>query len=182
MRRPLIIGLTTVAVFLATAVPASASPSTEVASAATATHGGWVPWPSQPFDLAAGAVCDFAVHVDPVVDEVRVKTVATFPDGSPQRQLATGALLLRVTNTATGANTIADASGDAVFVFRTDGSQIWYVVGPVLAALRDGNSNLPRGLYVVDGLYTINFSPAPTRFKTFTLIHASTHDVCADVA
>lgn len=152
-----------------------------VAVAAPAGTGGsgWEPFPSPPLDLAAGAYCDFAVHGDPVVDEVRVKTIETFPDGSPRRQLATGALVYRLTNTATGATATADASGSAVFVFRADGSRTWHVAGPVLAAFREGASNIPRGLWTIDGIYDIDFSPA--NFKTVTLYHGRLHDVCADL-
>jgi hypothetical protein len=182
VRRTIVIALATVAAVLGTAAPASAGAAAGIDPAngtATAARHPWVPWPSSPFDLAAGVYCAFGVHGDPVVDEVRVKTIEEYPDGSPKRQLATGALKIQLTNTATGASTIADASGSAVFVFFPDGSSTWHVVGPVLAAAKDGNSNLPRGLWTIHGIYDINFST--TNYKTVTIYHGWLHDVCADL-
>jgi hypothetical protein len=135
--------------------------------------------PSAPFDLAAGVYCDFPVHGDPIVDEVRVKTVAEYPDGSPRLQLATGALQFRMTNSATGASTVADAGGSAIFELFPDGSQTWHVIGPVLARFKDGASNIPRGVWTIDGVYDVNFST--TGFKTVTIFHGGVHDVCADL-
>ena len=201
MRRTLTVGLAAAAVFFGSAVPAHANSAIpaptnsavpaqadqataagpgSARSATAAGLGGWVPAPTAPFDRAAGVLCDFAIHGEPVVDEVRVKTIATYPDGSPKEQLATGALTIRVTNTETGASTVADASGSALFVFGTDGSSTWYVVGPIVAGFRDNGGNLPRGFYKIDGVYTLAFSP--TNVRTLTMIHGTVHDVCADIA
>jgi hypothetical protein len=168
VRRTIVIALAAVAALLGTAAPASAKAGSP-----------WVPWPSAPFDLAAGAYCAFAVHGEPTVDKVRVKTIAEYPDGSPKRQLATGALMFRMTNTETGASTIADAGGSAVFDLFPDGSRTWHVIGPVLAAFKDGASNIPRGVWTINGVYEINFST--TNFKTVTIFRGGVHDVCADL-
>src|SRR3954452_19451783 len=97
-----------------------------VASAAPATAhrsgSGWVPAPTQPFDRAAGVLCDFAVHAEPVVDKVVTRVLATNPDGSTRRAAFKGDLVVRVTNTATGAFYDADASGNAVVNYHQDGS------------------------------------------------------------
>jgi hypothetical protein len=167
----------------ACALLGAAAPAGATIGAARATeardHNPWVPLPSAPFDLAAGDYCAFPVHGDPIVDRVRVKTIARYPDGSPKRQLATGALMFRMTNTATGASTIADAGGSAIFELFPDGSRTWHVIGPVLAAFKDGAANIPRGVWTINGLYDVHFSP--TGFKTVTLFHGSVHDVCADL-
>ena len=133
-----------------------------------------------PFDAAAGVLCDFPVHYDVQVNHVRTKVTRTYPDGSPRRQLAVGALLLNVSNAATGASTVVDAGGSAVIDYGTDGSMLWHVKGPVIARLAEGTSNLPRGLYTIDGLYRIAFSPAG--FKTITVRHGEIHDLCPDLA
>ena len=172
-----------VALAAACALLGAALPASATVGGAQATevrdHHPWVPLPSTPFDLAAGVYCDFPVHGDPIVDEVRVKTVAEYPDGSPRLQLATGALQFRMTNSATGASTIADAGGSAIFELFPDGSQTWHVIGPVLARLKDGASNIPRGVWTIDGVYDVNFST--TGFKTITIFHGGVHDVCADL-
>lgn len=167
MRRTIVIVLAVLAALLGAAPPANAG------------GGGWVPLPSPPFDLAAGLYCGFGVHGDPTVDEVRVKTIEEYPDGSPKRQLATGALKYRLTNTGTGASTIADAGGSAIFEFFPDGTRKWHVIGPVLAGFREGGANIPKGLWTLDGIYDIFFSA--TNVKTVTFYRGGVHDLCADL-
>jgi hypothetical protein len=178
MRRSILVVLAATAVLLGAAAPAVAA---TVAPQRTGipVNRPWVPLPSAPFDLAAGAYCAFGVHAEPTVDEVRTKTIEEYPDGSPKRQLATGALMFLMTNTETGASTIADAGGSAIFDFFPDGSRTWHVIGPVLAAFRDGASNIPRGVWTINGIYDVNFST--TNFKTVTIFHGGVHDVCADL-
>ena len=173
--------LTTVAVLVggAGAADAAVNPSSLTEPRPPIGRGGWEPDPAGPVDVAAGRLCDFAVHLDPIVNEVRVKVVQTYPDGSPKQALADGDLIYQVTNAGTGQSLQADAGGRAVFEFGTDGSMVWRVVGPVLAGLSEGSSNLPRGLYAIDGVYTIEFSP--TGFKTITLTHGSVHNLCDDL-
>ena len=179
MRRTAFLAPAVVAAVLGVASPATAAP-VQAARTGVVVNRPWVPWPSSPFDLAAGAYCDFAVHGDPIVDQVVTKTIEEYPDGSPERELAKGALIFRLTNTATGATTTANASGSAVFDFYPDGSRTWHVVGPVLAAFKDGASNIARGVWTINGIYEINFSP--TNFKTVTIRRGGLHDVCADLA
>ncbi len=53
------------------------------------------------------------------------------------------------------------------------------MVGPVLLGFREGGGNLPRGLWVVDGVFTVEFGP--TFVKTVTMIHGTEHNVCTDL-
>lgn len=175
MRRGLIAALATAAMFAA--VPAAAEPAP--ATPASEVNHGWVPVPAEAFDREAGVLCDFPIHSEPIVDEVRMRTLETYPDGSPRRELYVGDLILQVTNTATGATTEADASGRAIIEYGTDGSMTWYVVGPVLLGFREGSGNLPRGLWVVDGVYTVEFSPRGV--KTVTHVLGTDHNVCTDL-
>src|SRR3954471_22552081 len=177
VRRTLLFALAA-AVLAGGGVPADASTADAVSP--TTSHGGWIPEPIPPFDAAAGVLCDFPVHYDVLVNKVRTKVVKTYPDGRPERQLATGALLLNVSNTDTGASTVVDAGGSAVIDYGTDGSMLWHVIGPVIARLGEGTSNLPRGLYTIDGIYRIAFSP--TGFKTITVRHGTVHDLCPDLS
>jgi hypothetical protein len=153
------------------------------ASAAMGTDGegqhGWVPAPQAAFDLPAGARCDFAIHSEPIVDEVHKLVFDTYPDGSPRRELYRGDLILEVTNTETGAVTQADASGIALIEYGTDGSMTWYVTGPVMLGFAENSGTLPRGLWIVDGQFMVKFSP--TSYKTITMIHGTTHNLCTDL-
>jgi hypothetical protein len=142
--------------------------------------GGWNGEVIGPFDGPAGLVCDFAVHWDVVENQVAVKTVQTYPDGAPKQQIADGALLLNVSNADTGKSEIADASGRATFDIGTDGSQVWHVVGPIIARLPAGRSNLPRGLYTIEGIYTVTFLVGQP--INITLINGSVHNLCDDLA
>jgi hypothetical protein len=170
MRR-LIVAL---AVILGIAVPASPA----------AADGGWVPAPSAPFDLPAGARCDFAVHSEPIVDEVRTRVLATYPDGSIKREAYVGDLVVRITNTETGASVDVDLSGSAMVERRPGGTlttnSTWYVVGPAMFGFREGGGDHPRGLWVFDGLYTVAFDA--NAVKTVTVYHGTERNVCDDLA
>ncbi|MFG2593528.1 hypothetical protein [Streptomyces sp. NPDC048438] len=169
MRRALLAVSTLAAMALGT-VPASASSGSD----------GWVPAPTPPYDLPAGARCDVPVHTEPVVDEVVQRVLDRRPDGSPSRVAYRGDLVVRVTNTDTGAFYDADVSGSAIVDHHADGSQKWYVVGPVLAGVGENAGNLTRGLYVLDGVYTMDISA--TGYKSVHLAHGSADDVCARIS
>jgi hypothetical protein len=166
MRRTALAPLALVAVLLGTQ-PASAT-----------TPPGWEPAPSAPWDVGAGVRCDFPVHGEPVVDVVR-RVLSTHPDGSARRVAYRGDLVVRVTNTDTRASFDADVSGSAVVEYRPDGSQFWAVRGPVLVGVGAGQGSLPRGLYVVDGVYTMDIGAGG--YKTVHLVHGTTDDLCARI-
>jgi hypothetical protein len=164
---------------LVVALVAPAAPAFATTDQATP----WEPAPSAPYDRAAGVLCDFAIHAEPIVDEVRKRVLATYPDGTPKREVYTGDLVIRVTNTQTGASTDVDASGTSLIDYRPGGAfdrdSLWYAIGPALFGFREGRGNLPRGLYRIDGLYTIDFDA--TGIKTVTQYAGTEHDVCGDL-
>lgn len=170
MRRT-IVALLSLATVLLGAVPASAGHA--------GTNNGWEPAPSAPWDVTAGVRCDFPVHGEPVVDEVVQRVLDTHPDGSAKRVAYKGDLVVRVTNTGTGAFYDADASGTAVVDYRTDGSQFWSVLGPVLVGVGEGRGNLPRGLYIIDGMYTLDINS--TGYKTVNMAYGTQDDICARI-
>ncbi|MGY0005191.1 hypothetical protein [Micromonospora sp. I033] len=174
MRFKMSVAVASVVAAIVAALPGSAS-----AAAGDIAPGTWEPAPQEAFEMPAGARCDFAVRVEPIVDEVRKLTLSTYPDGSPKRELFTGTLIDRVTNLETGATSTADASGTSLVVYGTDGSMTWYVTGPVLLGFRENAGSLPKGLWIVDGQFTVEFTP--TFEKTITMLHGTTHDVCTDV-
>lgn len=147
------------------AAPAAAS------AAASGDEGGgdrgWRPVTYEPVDYPAGERCDFAFRTEPVHNEVMVKTVATYPDGSPKTELFKGALTVRVTNLETGASYDEDASGRGLARYAQDGAYTYYAVGPFLVGFKEGQGNLPRGEYVIDGVYTFAFDAAGQRTVTW---------------
>ncbi|MEV4417209.1 hypothetical protein [Catellatospora sp. NPDC049609] len=175
MRRTVVMALMAVCSLLAVPAPAQAADP----SGGPAAHGGWVPAPQPGYEQPAGARCDFAVRSEPILDEVRKLVLDTYPDGSPKRELYAGDLLVRYVNLATGASVEVDLSGTAMIDYGTDGSMTWYAVGPASFGFRENGGNLPRGIWVIDGVYTIAFTP--TFYKTVTMVHGTTHNICTDL-
>jgi hypothetical protein len=163
MRRIALAVVVVVALLAGTASPAAAG-------------SGWVPAPTPPFAQEAGVNCDFALHAQPIVDEVVTKVLQRYPDGSIRLDAFKGALVVRVTNDETGRFYDADASGSAVVEHARDGGQTWYVVGPVLLGEREGQGNIPRGLWIVDGVYRLAISA--TGYRTLTMIKGTLDNVC----
>jgi hypothetical protein len=169
------VGVALAAAALVATVPAPAS-----AARGDIAPGAWEPAPQPGFEQPAGARCAFAVRVEPIVDEVRKLTLSTYPNGSPKRELYQGALIDRVTNLETGATATVDASGHAMIDHGADGSMTWYVTGPVLIGFRENAGSLPKGVWLIDGQFDIEF--ATTGQRTLTMRHGTTHNVCTDVA
>lgn len=161
---------------LALAAVLAAAPASAAAPVRAPSGSAWTPAPSAPWDAAAGARCDFAVHGEPVVDEVVRRVLDTYPDGGEKTVAYKGDLVVRVTNQDTGASYDADASGVAVVEHRADGSQSWTVRGPVLVGVAENGGSLPRGLYLVDGSYTMDISA--TGYKTLATEHATVDALC----
>jgi hypothetical protein len=161
---------------------AAGAPAGAAAPQAVAPRGdGWEREVTPPFDFPAGLPCDFAVHGDPVVDAVYYKTLSTRPDGTPRTQVAVGPLIYQVSNVATGETTRADASSSALLEYHDDGSQTWLLHGPLLVRFREGNGNLPRGFYNLDGrAWRLDLSPAG--YVTVSGGYRITKDVCATLS
>lgn len=187
MRR-LVIASAAIGSLVCAAAPAAAtsvaapSPHPTIDIAPThAPSSDWEPAPSAPWEVPAGVRCDFPISGVPVVDEVKKLTLQSYPDGTPKRELYTGALVIRITNLDTGAQTDADASGDAVIEYRPDGSMSrWYVRGPVLVGVGEDGGNLPRGMWIVDGIFTIDFTTDGK--KNIHMVQGTKHNVCDDIA
>lgn len=170
------------------AVPASANVSARTSAdrqAVTSGSAEWISVPSAPFDQAAGVTCDFPIHGEPLVDEVVKMVVQTYPDGSPKREMYTGALIFRVTNTATGASIDVDISGSAVVDYKPGSSfgrpgSSALVYGPILLGMHEGLGNLPRGLYVPNGVYTLTIGKSGFRTVTWK-IFGGADNICDDL-
>lgn len=176
---------TVLASTVASAQAAPLDPPPPAASRAAATtngaDSGWTRIVEPPLDDAAGVLCDFAIHADPIVNNVWFKVLQRFPDGSVKSEIGTGPLVYRVHNLTNNKTVDVDASADGLIVFHTDGSFDYYLHGPVIASFQEGSGNLPRGLYALDGkFYTVHF--APDRHKTVSLRGVKVHNVCPDLA
>ena len=161
---------------LAAAIPASAAP----AAAGGPPGNGWFQVVETAFDRPAGVECAFPIHAEPTVNQVFGKTTRTYPDGTPAQQIFTGPLVFRVTNTDNGKYYDADASGSAVVDYATDTTQTWHVIGPILLNSRAGRTNLPLGLWVVNGIYRLVIDPTP--HVTVTLVVGTEDNVCDHIA
>ncbi|HEX6339264.1 MAG TPA: hypothetical protein VFZ85_20080 [Jiangellaceae bacterium] len=150
-----------------------------VTAPASARTNGWEPAPSAGWELPAGVRCEFPFSGEPIVDEVRRKVLSTYPDGSVQREAYIGDLVLRITNLETGASTDADASGKAVLEYGEDGSVTWHWIGPVMVGFGD-NSNHEKGLFILDGRYTMVIHPDGYREVVYS--SGTERDLCAAVS
>jgi hypothetical protein len=137
---------------------------------------GWFADPTAPRDVPAGVLCDAPVHFVATVDQVVERVLTTYADGSPHFVQFTGPLVLRVTNTLTGASTDVDASGSADVELLPDGGQSWKVIGPAMFGFRDGHGNMPRGLYRLDGTYRVEITSTGDRF--LTMVQGTEENIC----
>jgi hypothetical protein len=120
---------------------------------------GWQRAPQPSFTVPAGQLCPFTLKADPVKDEVITKILDTWPDGSPRDQVYKGAFIGRFTNVESGAAIVRNMSGYALVRWGDgDNSASWYYAGPVGVAFPPGGP-LPVGMYVIDGLFEINYAP-----------------------
>ncbi|XVV16382.1 hypothetical protein ACQP2X_19070 [Actinoplanes sp. CA-131856] len=172
MRRTIFAAVLAVSLVAGAVSPAAATP----AGPAKGVDEGWVPAPTPPFSQVAGLTCDFAFRAEPVVDEVVTKVLRRYPDGAVRWDAYKGALVVRVTNSGTGQSYDADVSGSAVVEHTADGGETWNVVGPVLLGVRDGGGNIPRGLWVIDGVYRLEISASG--YRTVTMLHGRRDNVC----
>ncbi|MGE5828956.1 MAG: hypothetical protein ACM30G_11435 [Micromonosporaceae bacterium] len=147
---------------IAPAASATAAPVVDFPPA----QAGWFSVPTAPRDLPAGVFCDAPARFEATVDQVVERVLTTYADGSPHFVQFTGPLVLRVTNTLTGASTDVDASGSADVELHQDGGQSWKVLGGVLIGFRDGHGNRPRGIYRLDGTYEVEIAASGDRFLT----------------
>jgi hypothetical protein len=179
MRRIISLAVASATAVLVAAVPASAA----VGNNSKPTNNDWERVPSAPFDQVAGATCDFPIHGEPIVDRVVKMVLQRYPDGSVKREMFTGALIARITNKTTGASVEVDVSGTGVVDYKPGGSfasnATMHVQGPILLGMHEGAGNLPRGMYVTNGIYTLKISKTGYRTVTFTVGGAD--NICDDL-
>src|SRR5262245_25658174 len=115
----------------------------------------WIPFDQEDITYAAGQGCDFEVFGEVLHDQEFFRNVATYPDGSPRTQQFKGPLIMRFTNTETGASVDRNAWGNAFERFAPDGSfeSITIEAGHFVGRIRAGNQPGP-GIYYVTGAWS----------------------------
>jgi hypothetical protein len=145
------------ALVMVTAAPAAAAPAPEGAG------GGWEPTSTPPFVIPAGQVCSFEMKGDIVADREWMRTLATFPDGSPQVQDFAGLLVIRYTNTSNHRSVVRDATGSIRVYVLSDGTKIQQLHGHNALPVRAANTGFPGGDYITHGDFVVVDHPDHVR-------------------
>lgn len=151
------------------AVPASAS-----------SPDPWQPFHAQPFTQPAGAACPFALHGDIVTDHTLVRTLQTYPDGSPREQEFAGPLVIRFTNLSTGTSVQRNLTGNGYFFYEPDGTILGHGLGHIAIGIHAGNTSPPPGEYVLTGSF--NFVLRPDGTRDFTIQGGTVENLCDTLA
>ncbi|MFI5916074.1 hypothetical protein [Dactylosporangium sp. NPDC051541] len=152
MRVVKVLGLAAVLVGVG-AAPAAASPG----------NGGWEPTSTPPFVIPAGAVCSFEVKGDIVRDRERMRTPATYADGSPKVQDFEGVLVIRYTNTSNHKTVVRDATGSIRVYYLPDGTKIQQLKGNNALPVKATNTGFPGGDYITHGDFVVIDHPDHSR-------------------
>ena len=148
-----------------------------VASAASA----WMPFRAADFDLPAGSRCPFPLSGRVLEDRERIRTLATFPDGSPSLQRVKGPLVVRYINQDSGASLVRDLTGDAFIDTHADGSFVFTLKhGHLAVGLGAGDPGGPAFLVLSGRGFTVDFAADGRR--TVTPGRGSIEDICQTLA
>ena len=143
-------------------------------AAADGSYGPWQPTFQGPITAPAGVVCPFEVTAEPVREDLRVRYHYD-AGGNVDGYEASGQLVGRITNSATGASVVRNLSGPGTITFNPDGSYDAVVSGDFLVFFlaQDSPSNellLLSGHTVLHG--------APSGEKTLVSTDGHTENLC----
>jgi hypothetical protein len=93
----------------------------------------WEPSPSSDFEVAAGTRCPFTLRGTVIADGEQIRTLETYPDGSPRLQEVVGLLVVQFTNVESGASVQRNLTGTAFVEYPEDGGFILTLVGGHMA-------------------------------------------------
>ncbi|MDF8262825.1 hypothetical protein [Luteipulveratus flavus] len=139
----------------------------------------WQPYPEGDLTLPAAKYCgSFDLTLSAVEQNVKVKVLSRWDDGTPRTEKYTGLLLSRATNTSTGASTVLNLSGTAHTLYRIDGSlQTYTATGPVGVGWAAGNGpELAQGYYRFTGYHVVTYGEDGV--KHLTTDRGQEIDVC----
>jgi hypothetical protein len=149
-----------------------------IASADTATRSKREFLPEQGFSYPPGEVCPFPVRVDIVRNDQYV-THHYDQQGNLVSDSITGALVVRVTNTATGTSVERNLAGKGIIEYNPDGSLTFDGTGHFLAGFHGADS--PRNQLLVFSGHTIVDISATGR-KTLVSNDGAAEDLCVTLA
>jgi hypothetical protein len=138
-----------------------------------------VPTANQPVDLAAGDVCAFNVHVQPVVDK-EVSTSHYDADGNLRWIGVTGSLVVRVTNTDSGASALVNISGPGRFTFLPDGTVMLDATGNWLVFQRAIDTP-SHEMLLNSGHMVVAFAPTPGNPATILQRTGHAENFCSEL-
>jgi hypothetical protein len=165
---------------MAAAVTGLASLAGFAAPASASSTSPWQRYHAQPFTQPAGDVCPFALHGDIVKDHELVRTLQTYPDGSPREQEFVGPLVIRFTNLSTGASVERNLTGTGYFFYEPDGTIRGRGLGHIAIGIHAVNTSPPPGEYVLTGSF--NFVLRPDGTRDFTIQGGTVEDLCDTLA
>jgi len=136
------------------------------------------PTNNQSATFPAGVVCDFAVHIEPIIDK---EVTTTFFDsaGNVTMVLITGDLVTEVSNVDKGTSLTVNISGPATITFLDDGTLVFDAVGSWLVATFPTDSPA-RVMFLNRG--HIVFTIGPTGVLTVVSRIGRVQDLCAALA
>jgi hypothetical protein len=158
-----------------TAAGLAAAPAT-----ASADSIPWQPYRTSPWTDQPGQVCAFGVAVTIVKDAEQVRTLQSYPDGSPEVQEFRGPLYVRYTNQSSGKSVVGNLSGYGWFTYESDGAIDAYVQQHIGLTVKAGNIGWPAGEWVISG--KANVIVSPTGQVSVQLHHAKSDNICADIS
>ena len=152
-----------------------------VAPALASAASPWMPFRAADFDLPAGSRCAFPLSGRVLEDRERIRTLGTFPDGSPSRQRVKGPLVVRYINDDSGASVVRNLTGDAFIDTHSDGSSRFTLKhGHLAVGLGAGDPGGPAFLVLSGHGFTVDFAADGRR--TVTPGRGSVENICQTLA
>jgi hypothetical protein len=140
----------------------------------------WSPLTTSNFEAPAGTRCEFTLRGEVLSGKERIRTLETYPDGSPRVQEIVGQLVVRYTNVETGESVDRNLTGTAYAIYEPDGSFTLSLVGGHMsvgfaATDEEGPSFLifsgagHEVYFATDGSRTVTFGDGPVEDVCETL-------------
>jgi hypothetical protein len=108
-----------------------------------------------------------------------MRTLASYPDGSPQEQEFVGPLVIKYSNLSTGTSVVRNLTGTGFFFFDPDGTIRGHGLGHIGIGIHAGNVSPPPGEYVLTGSFDFVLNPDGTR--SFDVQGGTVENLCTTV-
>lgn len=143
--------------------------------------GPWTPVHTDPFQAPAGTRCPFSMGGEVLRDHERMRTLETYPDGSPKVQQIVGPLVMRFTHLETGESIKRNLTGNGIIEYGTEGSFTLTLRGGHFAAgLAPTDVGGPAFLVFTGSGHSVRFNPDGSR--TVTYGHGPVKNICDTLA